>query len=71
MEKDEYGFEWRFAIAPLEVVRALGNLYNAEYLNPPLSPMLIIDRNGEVHQLEFGKKSAEILFTSLQPFLVP
>jgi len=67
----EYGFEWRFAIAPLEVARALGNLYNAEYLNPPLSPMLIIDRNGEVHQLEYGKKSADKLFASVQPFIAP
>ena len=68
---NEYGFEWHFAIAPLEVARALGNLYNAEYLNPPLSPMLIIDRNGEVHQLEYGQKSAESLQKSLEPFLGP
>ena len=67
----EYGFEWRFAIAPLEVARALGNLYNAEYLNPPLSPMLIIARNGEVHQLEYGQKSAESLQKSVEPFLSP
>jgi len=67
----EYGFEWRFAIAPLEVARALGNLYSAQYLNPPLSPMLIIDRNGEVHQLEYGQKSAENLLSSVQPYLGP
>ena len=66
-----YGFEWHFAIAPLEVARALGNLYTAQYLNPPLSPMLIIDKNGEVHHLEYGKKSAEMLLESVQPFLAP
>jgi cytochrome oxidase Cu insertion factor (SCO1/SenC/PrrC family) len=66
-----YGFEWHFAIAPLEVARALGNLYTAQYLNPPLSPMLIIDRNGEVHHLEYGQKSAEKLFESVKPFLAP
>jgi peroxiredoxin len=55
---EEYGFEWRFAIAPLEVARALGNLYTAQYLNPPLSPMLIIDREGQVHHLEYGQKPA-------------
>jgi cytochrome oxidase Cu insertion factor (SCO1/SenC/PrrC family) len=64
-----YGFDWHFAVAPLEVARALGNLYSAEYLNPPLSPMLIIDRDGNVHQLEYGKKSAEILQKSLEPHL--
>ena len=68
---EEYGFEWQFAIAPLEVARALGNLYSAQYLNPPLSPMLIIDRNGEVHQLEYGQKSAEKLFESVKPYLAP
>lgn len=67
----EYGFEWRFAIAPREVARALGNLYSAQYLNPPLSPMLLIDRNGEVHQLEYGQKSAEKLFESVKPYLAP
>jgi len=53
---ESYGFEWHFAIAPRELGRALGNLYTAQYLNPPLSPMLIIDRNGEVHHLEYGKR---------------
>jgi len=68
---EEYGFEWQFAIAPLEVARALGNLYSAQYLNPPLSPMMVIDRNGEVHQLEYGHKEAEKLFESVKPYLAP
>jgi len=67
----EYGFEWHFAIAPREVARALGNLYSAQYLNPPLSPMLLIDQKGEVHQLEYGEKSAETLLENVQPFLTP
>jgi len=40
-------------------------------LNPPLSPMLIIDREGGVHQLGYGEKSAEVLLASVQPFLAP
>lgn len=67
---EEYGFDWRYAVAPLEVARALGNLYSAEYLNPPLSPMLIINRKGEVRLLDFGKKNAETLQKILEPFLV-
>lgn len=66
---ERYGFEWHFAIAPLGVARALGNLYTAQYLNPPLSPMLIIDKNGEVHHLEYGQKSVEKLLESVQPFI--
>jgi cytochrome oxidase Cu insertion factor (SCO1/SenC/PrrC family) len=66
---EEFDFEWRFAVAPLEVARALGNLYSAQYLNPPLNPMLIIDRNGDVHTLDYGKKSAETLQKSVEPYL--
>ena len=66
-----YGFDWHFAVVPLEVARALGNLYTAQYLNPPISPMLVIDRNGEVHHLEYGKKSAQKLLESVEPYLTP
>jgi thiol-disulfide isomerase/thioredoxin len=68
---EEYGLTGRFAIAPLLVARALGNLYTAQYLNPPLSPMLIIDREGEVHHLEYGKKSSAVLLEHVEPFLFP
>jgi thiol-disulfide isomerase/thioredoxin len=64
-----YRFDWHFAVAPLLVARALGNLYSAEYLNPPLSPMLIIDRDGNVHQLEYGIKDAEALQKIVEPYL--
>jgi hypothetical protein len=64
-----YRFDWHFAVAPLLVERALGNLYSAEYLNPPLSPMLIIDRDGNVHQLEYGIKDAATLQKIVEPYL--
>lgn len=66
-----YGFKWHFAVAPLEVARALGNLYTAQYLNPPLSPMMIIDRDGNVHHLEYGLKKAETLKEKVEPYLNP
>jgi len=65
-----YGFEWHFAVAPIEVARALGNLYTAQYLNPPLAPMLIIDRDGNVHHLEYGMKDAATLQKIVEPYLV-
>ncbi len=67
----ERGYDWRFAIAPLELDRALGNLYSAEYMNPPLAPMLFIDRQGIVYGLPFGAKSAESLRDALAPYLKP
>ena len=66
---DGYGFDWHFAVAPLAVARELGNLYTAQYLNPPLSPMLIIDRKGNVHHLEYGFKDAETLQKAVEPYL--
>jgi hypothetical protein len=62
-------FDWMYAISPAEVSRELGQLYGAQYLNPPSTPMLIIDRHGEAHMLPFGIKSTEDLFSALQPFL--
>jgi Peroxiredoxin len=64
-----YRFDWHFVVAPLLVQRALGNLYSVEYLNPPLSPMLVIDRNGNVHQLEYGIKDADTLQKIVEPYL--
>jgi len=64
-----YGMNWHFAVAPLLVERALGNLYSAEYLNPPLSPMLIIDRQGNVHQLDYGIKDTATLQKLVEPYL--
>lgn len=63
------GFDWRFAVAPAEVVRELAALYGNQFLNPPSTPMLIIDRQGAAHPLPFGIKSAEALQAALEPFL--
>lgn len=63
------GHDWYFAVAPLEVARALGNLYSAQYLNPPFSPMLVIDRDGNAIQLPYGVKRAEDLQEMLDPYL--
>ena len=65
----QYGLDWHLAVAPLLVERALGNLYSAEYLNPPLSPMLIIDRQGNVHQLDYGIKDTATLQKLVEPYL--
>lgn len=66
---EDFKFEWRFVVGPLEVQRALGNLYNAEYLNPPLDPMLLIDRQGNAHQLPYGLKKADELQKIVEPYL--
>jgi len=64
-----HGFTWTYAIAPREVAREIGQLYGDQFLNPPSTPMLIVDRQGEVHLLPFGRKSAQDLAEALAPFL--
>ena len=62
-------FDWLYSVATPEVAREIGNLYGAQFLNPPSTPMLIIDRHGQAHPLPFGIKSAQELYDALQPFL--
>lgn len=63
------GFDWTYTVASQEVAREIGNLYGAQFLNPPSAPMLIIDRHGEAHPLPFGVKSTADLQKALEPFL--
>jgi thiol-disulfide isomerase/thioredoxin len=64
-----HGFDWTYAVAPREVAREIGQLYGDQFLNPPSTPMLIVDRHGEVHLLPFGRKTATDLQEALAPFL--
>ena len=63
------GFDWTYTVASQEVAREIGNLYGAQFLNPPSAPMLIIDRHGAAHPLPFGVKSTADLQKALEPFL--
>lgn len=62
-------FDWMYAVSPAEVSREFASLYGGQFLNPPSTPMLIIDRHGEVHSLPFGIKSSDDLLAVLQPYL--
>jgi thiol-disulfide isomerase/thioredoxin len=64
-----HGFDWNYTVAPREVAREIGQLYGDQFLNPPSTPMLIVDRHGEVHLLPFGHKTADELRDALAPFL--
>jgi hypothetical protein len=63
------GFDWTYAVSPVEVSREIDQLYGTQFLNPPSTPMFIIDKSGDVHLLPFGIKSAEELQAALEPFL--
>jgi thiol-disulfide isomerase/thioredoxin len=65
----KHGFDWTYVVAPREVAREIGQLYGDQFLNPPSTPMLIIDRHGQAHPLPFGIKDAQSLMEALEPFL--
>ena len=63
------GFQWTFAVAPPELVRTIGSTYGDQFLNPPSTPVLIIDPEGVAHPLRFGLKSTQDLMTAIEPYL--
>ncbi|MCJ7695308.1 MAG: redoxin domain-containing protein [Anaerolineaceae bacterium] len=67
---DNNGFDWNYAVASAEIAREISSLYGAQFLNPPSTPILIIDRLGQVHPMPFGIKSANDLYSFIEPFLL-
>lgn len=67
---DSNGFDWNYAVASAEIAREISTLYGAQFLNPPSTPILVIDRKGQVHPMPFGIKSANDLYTFIEPFLL-
>jgi len=63
------GFTWHFAVAPREFSQSLSKQYSALVLNPPSTPVIIIDRDGEPHLLRYGIKSADELVSEINKYL--
>jgi cytochrome oxidase Cu insertion factor (SCO1/SenC/PrrC family) len=63
------GFDWLYAVPSADTSREIASLYGDQFLNPPSTPILVIDRHGEAHPLPFGIKSAEDLMQTIQPYL--
>jgi cytochrome oxidase Cu insertion factor (SCO1/SenC/PrrC family) len=63
------GFDWKFAVAPPDLIHTIGASYGDQFLNPPSTPMLILDRHGVAHPLPFGLKSSQDLMHAVQPYL--
>jgi thiol-disulfide isomerase/thioredoxin len=62
-------FNWLHAVSTVDVSRELSSLYGNQFLNPPSTPIVIIDRHGAAHPTTFGLKSADDLKKFIQPFL--
>ena len=66
---DSNSFDWVYAVPPQEVLNEISKLYGANFLNPPSTPIFIIDRKGGVHPMPFGIKSVDDLQKFIAPFL--
>ena len=66
---EDKGFDWYYAVSPVDVSREIASLYGDQFLNPPSTPILVIDRHGQAHPLPFGIKSADELQQAIQPLL--
>jgi hypothetical protein len=58
---EQHGFEWRFAIAPRELLVELQRAYGTQFLTPPSEPMFVVDANGVAHLTPFGHRDAGAL----------
>lgn len=56
---DRYGFDWLFAISPIDLSRQLEAEFGTTILNVTSTPIVILDREQEAHLLRYGLKSAE------------
>ncbi len=63
------GFDWLYAVAPAEVSRDIASEFGDQFLNPPSTPIMIVDRHGVVHALPFGLKSAGDLMQDVNMYL--
>jgi len=63
------GFDWKYVVASNEMIDEISSLYGPQFLNPPSTPMLIIDKQGNAHPLKFGIKSAQELLEAVEPYL--
>jgi cytochrome oxidase Cu insertion factor (SCO1/SenC/PrrC family) len=66
---DKNGFTWHYVVPPADVIRAIADQLGNQFLNPPSAPMFVIDRNGQIHPLPFGVKSADALQKALAGYL--
>jgi thiol-disulfide isomerase/thioredoxin len=63
------GFDWLYTVSNANISSEISSLYGDQFLNPPSTPIVIIDRHGEAHPMPFGLKSADELLKFIQPFL--
>ena len=65
----KHGFTWKYAVASEAVALEISTNYGNQFLNPPSTPILMIDKEGNSYPLRFGIKSAEELIREIEKLL--
>ena len=63
------GFDWLYGVAPDEIIGDISATLGGQFLNPPSTPIVLIDKEGNQFPLPFGIKSADTLLAYVQEHL--
>lgn len=58
---DRRGYDWTFALSPIELSRALADQFTAQVLAVPATPLIVLSPEGEVVFQDFGFHGPESL----------
>lgn len=61
-------FHWYYSVANQEVLTGISETLGGQFLNPPSTPIVIIDKDGNMHPLPFGIKSADELLSAVEMY---
>ena len=62
---DENGFDWYYAISPIEVTKSLIDDFGVEIVNAPFVPVILICEDGSARKLNRGVKNVDNLKTAI------
>jgi thiol-disulfide isomerase/thioredoxin len=62
-------FDWNYSVASQDVLADISATLGGQFLNPPSTPIVVIDKDGGLHPLPFGIKSAETLLEYVETYL--
>jgi thiol-disulfide isomerase/thioredoxin len=65
----QLGFEWTFVVASRDVARSLAADFGDQILSPPATPLITLDRDGNVVDVHVGVRSADELVSLFEAHL--
>lgn len=66
---NENGFDWYYGVAPDEIIGNISETLGGQFLNPPSTPIVLIDKEGNQFPLPFGIKTADTLLSYVEEHL--